>query len=134
MLRNNAGREYFHGMLAFALEQVGDLDAALEHGLRGTDIRGDDAWSQHAVAHALYFQGELRRGADWLSAPERSEQWRPLCSFMRTHNWWHVALFHLDMGALDVVAGLYDREVRACACCGVVLAFADAVCRYGVLT
>ena len=48
------GSPYYHGMLAFALEQNGDSAGAEAHGRKGTDIVPDDAWSHHAVAHALY--------------------------------------------------------------------------------
>lgn len=50
------GTPFYHGMLGFALEQVGDSAGAEYHGRRGTDVQADDAWSHHAVAHALYNQ------------------------------------------------------------------------------
>jgi hypothetical protein len=48
------GTPFYHGMIAFALEQNGDSDGAETHGRIGTEILPDDAWSHHAVAHALY--------------------------------------------------------------------------------
>ncbi len=54
------GTPYYHGMLAFAMEQVEDLVGAELHGRRGTEVQPDDPWSHHAVAHALYGQVRLK--------------------------------------------------------------------------
>lgn len=51
-----SGTPFYHGMLAFALEQCGDSGGAEREGRRGTEVAPDDAWSHHAVAHALYNQ------------------------------------------------------------------------------
>jgi hypothetical protein len=48
------GSPYYHGLLSFSLEQVGEYDRAEVEGRRGADLVFDDVWSQHAVAHALY--------------------------------------------------------------------------------
>ena len=39
--------------------------------------------------------GRLREGAEFLSGV--SGPWHGLTSFMRTHNWWHLALFALEL-------------------------------------
>ena len=38
-------------------------------------------------------------------AARRSSQW------VRTHNWWHLALFHLELGDDAAALRLYDQEV-----------------------
>jgi len=38
---------------------------AEREGRRGVVIQPDDAWSHHAVAHALYGQGRLQDGLNW---------------------------------------------------------------------
>ncbi len=43
-------------MIAFAFEQIGDSSSADLHGRIGTTVVPDDAWSHHAVGHALYNQ------------------------------------------------------------------------------
>lgn len=106
-----AGKAFYHGMLGFALEQVGRLDEAEKEGLRGTELCRADSWSHHAVAHATYFKGDLARGLAFLTEPSLTREWDACCSFMLTHNWWHVALFHLDMGNLDRVAEVFDTNV-----------------------
>jgi hypothetical protein len=40
-----------------------------------------------------------------------SETWTGLNSFMVTHNWWHQALFALELERYDEVLALYDQQV-----------------------
>jgi len=32
-------------------------------------------------------------------------------SFLQVHNWWHLALFHLELGEIDIVLQLFDNEI-----------------------
>ena len=34
-------------------------------------------------------------------------------SYFAVHNWWHRALYHLELGALEEVLALYDGPIRA---------------------
>ncbi|MCV6585033.1 MAG: tetratricopeptide repeat protein, partial [Marinibacterium sp.] len=69
----------------------------------------DDAWGLHAVAHVHDMTGNARAGLDWLTGREAA--WAH-CNNFRYHVWWHKALMHLDLGQVDAVMDLYDREVR----------------------
>lgn len=82
---------------AFGLEQCGQLAEAEEEAARGDRIDGSDAWSHHSMAHTLYFQARLRECEQYMLA--RAHTWTDLCSFMHTHNWWHVALAQVEQGA-----------------------------------
>ncbi len=106
-----ATREHSHGwgLLAFALEQVGELDAALAAGERAVAMNHDDPWAQHAVAHVFEARGEPDQGLAWL-AP-RSGGWQRCSSFMLTHQWWHMALFHLARDEAAEALALFDRHV-----------------------
>ena len=97
------------GLFAFALEQVGELDAARAAGERAVAMNPDDPWAQHAVAHVFEARGDADAGIAWL-AP-RASSWERCSSFMFTHNWWHLALFHLDRGEADAALALYDARV-----------------------
>jgi hypothetical protein len=63
------GREHSHtwGMLAFALEQAGALDAAEDAGRRAVGMNRHDPWAQHAVAHVLEARGDPARGLAFLA-------------------------------------------------------------------
>lgn len=103
-------RGYAHGCLAFALEENGDYAAAEAQGRAGLELAPDDAWGLHAVAHVFDMTARNRAGIDWLAA--RTAAWAH-CNNFGYHVWWHLALFHLDMGDFDRVLELYDTRVRA---------------------
>ncbi|MEJ2801031.1 tetratricopeptide repeat protein [Comamonadaceae bacterium PP-2] len=98
-----------HGMAAFAYEQCHFLDAAEVHARQALAMRRDEPWAQHALAHVMLARGELHAGSRFLA--EMSDGWSGLNSFMRTHNWWHLALFLIEQDHLDEALSLYDREV-----------------------
>jgi hypothetical protein len=49
-----------------------------------------------------------RDGIAWLQ--RASDRWAP-GSFLGTHNWWHLALFHLELDDHDEVLRLYDTAI-----------------------
>lgn len=98
------------GMHAFGLEEMGDYAAAERAGRRAVEYDARDAWAVHAVAHVMEMEGRSADGIAWLS--ETKDGWVPE-NFFAIHNWWHLALFHLDRGETDRVLELYDSQVRA---------------------
>lgn len=106
---NGRDFSYAWGMLAFALEQAGTLDTAEEAGRRAVAMNRDDPWAQHAVAHVLEARGEPAAGLEFLNA--LSGTWDRCSSFMYTHNWWHTALFRLDMDGAAASLALFDERV-----------------------
>lgn len=100
---------YAWGLLAFALEQVGELDAAQDAGEHAVALNRDDPWAQHAVAHVHEARGATLAGIAWLES--LADSWERCSSFMLTHNWWHLALFRLADGDVDAALALYDRRV-----------------------
>jgi hypothetical protein len=46
-------------------------------------------------------------------------------SFLQVHNWWHLALYHLEVGDIDAVLALYDNHIYG-AKSGIVLDMVDA--------
>jgi tetratricopeptide (TPR) repeat protein len=103
------GTSFAWGLLAFAHEQVGELDAAQAAGEHAVAMNPDDPWAQHAVAHVHEARGDAGAGIAWL-AP-RAASWDRCSSFMFTHNWWHLALFHLERGEAGAALALYDERV-----------------------
>ena len=57
----------------------------------------------------MEMQGRLRDGIDWLTS--REGDWSVNNGFA-FHNWWHLALFHLEAGNFARVLELYDRRIR----------------------
>src|SRR5262249_10034645 len=96
------------GMKAFGLEETGEYAAAERAGRRAVDLEPRDAWAQHAVAHVMEMQCRHRDGIAWMmgNADGWSEE-----NFFARHNWWHVALYHLDLGEADEALSLFDGPI-----------------------
>lgn len=97
------------GMAAFGLEECGDYARADEMGREAVEINPRDGWSVHAVAHVIEMRGDLDRGIPWLAGG--AAHWAPDSGFAY-HNWWHLALLHLDRGDIAEVLRFYDEKVR----------------------
>ena len=108
-LRPAADVPFMHGMAAFAWEQCHLLDEAEAAARRAIAMRRKEPWAHHALAHVMLTQGRLHEGHAFLE--DVSSTWTGLNSFMVTHNWWHQALFALDLGLHEEVLALYDRQV-----------------------
>ncbi|MBV9824499.1 MAG: tetratricopeptide repeat protein [Alphaproteobacteria bacterium] len=96
------------GMHAFGLEEMGDYAAAEAAGREAVGIERRDAWAQHAVAHVLEMQGRTEDGIAWMTAD--SAAWSE-DNFFAVHNWWHVALYHLETGDIAEVLRLFDGPI-----------------------
>jgi hypothetical protein len=100
---------YLHGMLAFAWEQchlLPQAEAAARHAIR---LRRKEPWAHHALAHVMLTQGRIREGQAFMA--DVSDTWTGLNSFMVTHNWWHQALFALELDDHAEALRLYDTQV-----------------------
>jgi hypothetical protein len=100
---------YLHGMAAFAWEQCHLLDQAEIAARKGIALCRKEPWAHHALAHVMLTQGRISEGQAFMN--EVSDTWTGLNSFMVTHNWWHQALFGLELGQHDDVLRLYDERV-----------------------
>ncbi|MBX9773005.1 MAG: tetratricopeptide repeat protein [Xanthobacteraceae bacterium] len=96
------------GMHAFGLEETGDYIAAEVAGRTAVALNARDSWAQHAVAHVMEMQGRQQEGITWMTG--NTEGWSR-DSFFAVHNWWHVALYHLDLGQADEALKLFDGPI-----------------------
>ncbi|MBZ9851138.1 tetratricopeptide repeat protein [Mesorhizobium sp. CA14] len=96
------------GMQAFGLEEMGDYARAESLGREAIEIEPRDGWAQHAVAHVMEMQSRQRDGIAWMRA--NPDAWST-DSFLKIHNWWHLALFHYDLGETNEVLKLYDGPI-----------------------
>ena len=96
-------------MYAFGLEECGDYRAAERYGRAAIDANARDAWAAHAVIHVFEMEGRQADGLAFVAAT--SPDWGP--SFFAVHNWWHSALYHLELGQLDAALAVYDDRVAA---------------------
>jgi hypothetical protein len=78
-------------------------------GMEAIESEPTDAWAAHAVAHVHEMRGDVEEGKGWLEGT--ADGWSADCGFAY-HNWWHLALLHLDMQDHKAVLKLYDEKVR----------------------
>lgn len=100
---------YTHGMIAFGYEQCHQLDRAEAAARRAMELRHDEPWAHHALAHVMLTEGRIAEGARFMESV--AETWTGLNSFMRSHNWWHLTLFYLSQGRHDDVRRAYDQHI-----------------------
>ena len=96
------------GMQAFGLEECGAYAEAEALGRRAVELEARDGWAQHAVAHVMEMQCRQQDGIAWMRG--RQANWSD-DSFLQTHNWWHLALFHYELGEIDEVLALVDGPI-----------------------
>lgn len=103
------GFGYVLGMHAFGLEETHRYEQAEERGRFAVELNPRDPWAIHAVAHVMEMQGRQDEGIEWLRA--RETDWSR-DNMMAIHNWWHLALFNLELGRTSEVLALYDTKIR----------------------
>jgi hypothetical protein len=97
------------GMHAFGLEVCHKLEAAEEAGRRALSLKRSDPWAQHAIAHVMEAQGRVDEGIEFLGDYEHT--WRDRSIFIREHNYWHKALFHLDRDEHRATLRIFDEQL-----------------------
>lgn len=100
---------YLHGMAAFGWEQCHLLPQAEAAARQAIGMLRKEPWAHHALAHVMLTEGRLHEGLQFME--DVSTTWTGLNSFMVTHNWWHTALFLLELDRADEVLRLYDQQV-----------------------
>ena len=100
---------YFHGMLAFGQEQCHQLEEAEQSARTGVRLCRKEPWAHHAIAHVMLTQGRVGEGREFMDSV--SDTWTNLNSFMLTHNWWHQALFAIELQDFAGALKLFDERV-----------------------
>lgn len=99
---------YILGMQAFGFEECNQYDRAEEAARIALDIEPRDGWTVHALAHVMEMRGQYEEGKKLLRS--REQDWAPDSGFA-FHNWWHLALFHIEHEDFVGALKLYDEKV-----------------------
>ena len=102
------GWSYVLGMHAFGLEECRRYEEAEAAGRAALALQPRDPWAVHAVAHVMEMEGRHEEGVDWLRS--REDDWAP-DNGLAYHNWWHLALFHLEDLNTDAALAIYDTHL-----------------------
>lgn len=98
------------GFSAFGYEEAGNYARAEDAGRKALHLEPLDCWAHHAVAHVMEMQGRSQDGIGWMIA--REKEWSGEDNIFKVHNWWHRAIFHLDLCQMDDALALYDTAIR----------------------
>ena len=107
---NTPGHSILLGMYAFGLEETGAYSHAEDAGRQALAAQPLDCWAHHAVTHVMEMQGRTEEGLTWMA--DREPYWAAEDNFFKTHNWWHRALFHLELGQQTQALAIYDERIR----------------------
>jgi hypothetical protein len=100
---------WFLTYLGWSKTEAGDVVSGRAITERGYALKPENAGAAHAVAHALFEQGEPWEGraflTNWLPANDRT-------SFLQGHLAWHLALIALEEGDADGALDIYERHIK----------------------
>jgi len=102
---NAPGYSYILGMQAFGFEECNQYDKAELVARTALEMQPRDPWAIHALAHVFEMQGRFDEGRKMYR--EREVDWAPNNGFA-FHNWWHLALYHIEHEDFDAALELYD--------------------------
>jgi hypothetical protein len=114
---------FVDGMAAFGMEESGHYGAALDTGRRAVAANPDDVWAIHAVTHVYEMTGAVDLGIEFLA--ERTSSWGE-DNLFQVHNWWHLAVFHLETGQVDDILAIFDERIHPVGAEPVLLELLDA--------
>ncbi len=106
--KTTPGYSYILGMQAFGFEECNQYDKAEAISLTALEMEARDPWAIHALAHVLEMQGRFDEGKTMYHA--RENDWAPDNGFA-FHNWWHLALYHIEHEDFDGALELYDTRI-----------------------
>lgn len=100
---------WFLTYLGWSHTEAGNANTGRTTTERAFALRPENGNAAHALAHALFEQGDAAAGrgflSGWLPAHERA-------SFLHGHLSWHVALTAIESGDLDGALEIYRQHIR----------------------
>jgi len=102
------GYSFILGMQAFGLEECHQFGRAETAAREALAIEKRDPWTVHALTHVLEMQNRYAEGQQLLRG--RVDDWAP-DNGLAFHNWWHLALFHLEQEDHAGALQLYDEQI-----------------------
>jgi tetratricopeptide (TPR) repeat protein len=103
------GHSFVRGMHAFGLEECNQYPEAEAAARTALESEPADCWATHALVHVMEMQGRIDEGMRFLESTRGD--WATADNGFAFHNWWHLALFHLDRGDSARVLALYDERL-----------------------
>ncbi|XP_059154374.1 tetratricopeptide repeat protein 38-like [Physella acuta] len=99
---------YVVGMHSFGLEETNLYQEAEAAARKALSINARDAWATHTLCHVMEMMGRQHEGIHML---EKTGQYWKACGMLACHNFWHWALYFIEIGDYDQALSLFDQEV-----------------------
>ncbi|UYN95957.1 MAG: tetratricopeptide repeat protein [Enhydrobacter sp.] len=108
-LQPNLHNHHAWSMYAFALAEAHRLDEAERSARKAIEIERRSPCAHLVVAHCLGARGRPLDGLAFLHS--MADTWEGRHSFIFTRNWWHLALFLIDLDRTTDALDLFDKRV-----------------------
>jgi tetratricopeptide (TPR) repeat protein len=99
---------YLHGMYAFGLEETNFFKKAESEANLALYMNPFDGWATHAMSHIFETNGLIQNGIKFLS--ETYNNWEK-SNFIACHNYWHLALYHIEKEDYDSAIHILDNHI-----------------------
>ena len=99
---------YLHGMHSFGLVQTNFFEEARRAALASHELNPRDAWASHTLAHYYEYRADPHAGIDFLRRTEHD--WSG-SNMIAAHNYWHLALYHVERDEHDAALQLFDAHL-----------------------
>lgn len=106
--RGMPGYHAILAMRAFALEETGEYGRAEEAAHCALEDEPLDLRAHHAIAHVHEMRGDPEAGIRWMGG--RASRW-DTGGGAGTHQWWHVALYHLQRDDPAHALRIFDHRI-----------------------
>ncbi|XP_021957309.1 tetratricopeptide repeat protein 38 [Folsomia candida] len=101
-------KSYLYGFYAFGLEENNHFERAEQYARKGLEENRFDGWSTHALAHVFEMGG---RTSDGISFMEGTLSDWERCNYLACHNYWHVALYHVENENYEEAAQILEEQL-----------------------
>lgn len=99
---------YLYGMYSFGLVESNQIYEARKAALTSLEFNKTDAWATHAICHCNEYSCEYEQGIDFLLKTEQDWMSR---NFIAEHNYWHLALFYLQLDKQEEVIKVFEDHM-----------------------
>uniref|UniRef100_A0A2C9JUD5 Tetratricopeptide repeat protein 38 n=2 Tax=Biomphalaria glabrata TaxID=6526 RepID=A0A2C9JUD5_BIOGL len=99
---------YIVSMHSFGLEETNLYSEAENAARTALSINPKDGWATHTLCHVMEMMGRQHEGIYML---EKTGQYWQTCGMLACHNFWHWALYYIELGDYETALSLFDEEV-----------------------
>ncbi|RUS88885.1 hypothetical protein EGW08_003324 [Elysia chlorotica] len=75
---------------------------------KALDINPRDAWSTHALCHVMEMTGRQQEGIHMM---KDTDQFWTTCGMLACHNYWHWALYYIEIGDYESALSIFDEHM-----------------------